>query len=577
MQVRFLHCFAKIVETVCSQQLPPGDSGIFKRQSLYWLGIISLLFLLGCTQPCRADAGVPMLAVMAVPMWGLLLVIIPLEAVVARRILSVPWSRCWQISAFANAVSTVAGMPLTWVLLTACEMALQFVMFQLHNSLHIGFPQVQFHGAGKFVFLLATFPWLYPFESDLYWMAPTAALLLLVPFFFASVWIEYFVARRFLQSQDRQSVMSWAWKANCASYMFMALITCALLSLSIVQHNQTASDEKHRSVDLVSADRLWQLSMERTTKQFEQIVVPPQAGPYRGLARRAVDNYYWDGRYQEESGHPEKAEKIWLSGVAMIDTESYQKSTNFENKYGDALNIIGSLASLYFKQGRFAEASPLYERMVRLEDEKLNHANPDEFLTTSYPLKLAVTYEKLAELDKADKFYQHVIAQSGKLRKTLKTDVIPTLIAYGDFCSRHQKFKEAEQLYVRAATTHAPNVYNGEEAPKTLAEFYMGRKQFDRAEQTLLAAMKEAREMPIEGEFPSDACLAPLALDLGKCYLETGNLAQAEHYIKVALRGYANLGDVARAYAILLEKRGDVEQAKVWRERAKLAEHAHVR
>jgi hypothetical protein len=46
-------------------------------------------------------------------------------------------------------------------------------------------------------------PWLIPYEDDLVWMVPAAALCLLVPFFFASVYIEYQVARRVLPTHAR--------------------------------------------------------------------------------------------------------------------------------------------------------------------------------------------------------------------------------------------------------------------------------------------------------------------------------------------------------------------------------------
>lgn len=53
--------------------------------------------------------------------------------------------------------------------------------------------------------------------------------------------------------------------------------------------------------------------------------------------------------------------------------------------------------------------------------------------------------------------------------------------------------------------------------------------------------------------------------DLGE---DTYYLKQAEHYLKIAMRGRGNLSDVARTYAKLLELKKDEQKSKAWMERA---------
>ena len=62
----------------------------------------------------HADTGVPMLALMAVPTWVSLLVIIPLEALIARKLIRSGWLDSLKLSSIANLISTVVGVPLTW-------------------------------------------------------------------------------------------------------------------------------------------------------------------------------------------------------------------------------------------------------------------------------------------------------------------------------------------------------------------------------------------------------------------------------------------------------------------------------
>src|SRR5262245_58063297 len=96
---------------------------IFSRR-FAWASCSAALLLAVSGSPARADVGVPMLLVMGVPMWASLIVIIPLEAWVARRVLNGDWPRSLRISAAANLVSTVVGVPLTWGLLFVVELGL---------------------------------------------------------------------------------------------------------------------------------------------------------------------------------------------------------------------------------------------------------------------------------------------------------------------------------------------------------------------------------------------------------------------------------------------------------------------
>lgn len=522
------------------------------------LFVPALLILLALISPppCLANAGVPMMALMAVPMWGLLIVIVPFEAFLAEKILSLPRLQAHKLSATANAVSTIAGVPLTWGALVGCEMLVSQTPLM----------KVQWDGPGKFIFFLITAPWLWPFGSDMYWMAPGAALLLLVPFFFASFWTEYFTGKMLFRDEDPKKIKLWAWKANCISYAFMFFITTIWLTVNIVNHQTRANNDEHRNVDQVSAERLWELAMQKPTSQRFHRDVPGHKERYKGRIHRPMEHYYWDARYELENGHQDKAEKILRDGLAVIDSADYQSKTSIDTKAGDSLNVTNELASLYFKQGRFADAIPVYERLVRLEDERLPSLVNDSFVISHYPEELAIAYQKVNKPQQAEKFYKHALSQKAKFAP--KDDRRALLIAYADFCNKQGRTEEAEKLYLTAAANRKDHNYPDDQNPQMiLAKFLAEKKQFSRAEEILLAEIQYQQAHDEFGEFPSDRFIAPMALQLGKLYLEQGKLEKAEHYIKLSMRG-TKLSDSAMSYSQLLKKKGEVEQAKAWQKRS---------
>jgi len=81
-------------------------------------------------------------------------------------------------------------------------------------------------------------PWLIPYEDKLYWMIPSAMLILLVPTFFMSVLVEQFFYRRSLQSLAPDANFSKAsWKFHLASYGFLFALGFILLAYALKTHH----------------------------------------------------------------------------------------------------------------------------------------------------------------------------------------------------------------------------------------------------------------------------------------------------------------------------------------------------
>lgn len=176
-----------------------------------------------------ADAGVPMIA-LAVP--AALLSIIPiivLEAWMSRRIPHLNRKRRLLGVAVANGFSTLAGWPLLWIAWAAIQI---FVIPGGRGCYGLD----TFWGALASVTLQAA--WLIPYEPDLYWMVPTASLVLLIPAFFVTVLIEGWVLRSGWPQVPVNERKRFVWKANLASYALLISIDLVWLAYSVLSHKK---------------------------------------------------------------------------------------------------------------------------------------------------------------------------------------------------------------------------------------------------------------------------------------------------------------------------------------------------
>jgi hypothetical protein len=161
----------------------------------------------------RADAGVPMLAVAWPAAWMVLLPVIAIEWIAARAVLRVPWQRALEVSAAANGLSTLVGIPLAWIVTFTMTAIPAYAADSLLR------PEIAFYFATP-----AAVTWLPPISKTTAWMIPAALAFLCIPFLLASVWIEASVARKMLPDAEVSVIRCWAWRANLASYG--AIVLC---------------------------------------------------------------------------------------------------------------------------------------------------------------------------------------------------------------------------------------------------------------------------------------------------------------------------------------------------------------
>lgn len=186
---------------------------------LWFWGLAALLL----APHAQADIGVPMVFI-TVP--GMVLALIPIvvvETFVMVRMLRTKLSATTGWVVTANLVSTLVGIPLTWGALLGLQ-----ILSKGTYAYGLGSP------LQRFLAVTWQAPWLIPYENDICWMMPVASLVLLVPFFFASAWVENKVISWFKRTPPKDQVKAAVWKANMASYALLALINVGWLAWSLM-------------------------------------------------------------------------------------------------------------------------------------------------------------------------------------------------------------------------------------------------------------------------------------------------------------------------------------------------------
>ena len=178
--------------------------------------------------PIIADVGVPMLVVQTPSLVITLPIVILIEALICAKSLNLPKKSALRAATIANLVSTIIGFPVLWFTLV-------FVQMLIGGG---GVPKLTEPWISIYS-VTAQAAWLIPYEAKLYWMVPTAMLVLLVPTFFMSVFIERFFYRRSLQAMAPDTdFRKISWNLHLASYGFLFIIGLVLLACSILTHSK---------------------------------------------------------------------------------------------------------------------------------------------------------------------------------------------------------------------------------------------------------------------------------------------------------------------------------------------------
>jgi hypothetical protein len=117
-------------------------------------------------------------------------------------------------------LSTLVGIPLAWLAMLAMEFAVMWPVSLAADKWHWKLDSPVFQVVGFAV----SAAWIAPFDT--YWSVPAAAALLLVPSFYASVWIERRVCYWSWPATDRAAIRRGVYLANLASYALLFVLAC---------------------------------------------------------------------------------------------------------------------------------------------------------------------------------------------------------------------------------------------------------------------------------------------------------------------------------------------------------------
>jgi hypothetical protein len=188
--------------------------------------------------PFFADAGVPMIFLTFPAMLMLLIPIIVIEGLLCKKWLGLTMWEAMKSNAVSNLVSTVVGVPVAWAIMLGVEFGAMGLATR-NNTLH------NWHSPlANVIFFFLSSAWIGSPEGNNVWIIPAATLVLLVPFFFASYGVEYFIVG-FMVGMPEGGPPNLAYprvriavrNANLITYGAMFVGTTVWLVMSLPRHN----------------------------------------------------------------------------------------------------------------------------------------------------------------------------------------------------------------------------------------------------------------------------------------------------------------------------------------------------
>jgi len=192
------------------------------KKMLKNIGTISA-FLLIVPSIASADAGVPMIFLTFPAMLFALIPIILIEAVIISKFLKIGFKKTVVPSGIANIATTILGFPLSWGLLLCLE------LLTTGGGCGPGFANL-----GKSVItVIVESAWICPWEDQLFWLIPVAAIICFIVAFFVSVFFEYLILKRIFKNFDKLLVKKTVWIVNLTSYALLIILSLVYLFFNI--------------------------------------------------------------------------------------------------------------------------------------------------------------------------------------------------------------------------------------------------------------------------------------------------------------------------------------------------------
>ena len=151
------------------------------------------------------------------------------------------------------------------------------------------------------------------------------------------------------------------------------------------------------------------------------------------------EHYMAEGAKAYQNGEETNAEMFYLAAL-----EGVRDTSPEDPRLAATLN---ALAVLYHTQRKYAQAEPLYERVVKLLEQSIGLDHPT--LATALN-NLAVVYEAQGKYAEAAPLYQRALALMERTLGPEHPNLAATLDNYADLLRKMQRDAEAETAEARA-------------------------------------------------------------------------------------------------------------------------------
>jgi tetratricopeptide (TPR) repeat protein len=229
--------------------------------------------------------------------------------------------------------------------------------------------------------------------------------------------------------------------------------------------------------------------------------------------------YYAQGRYAE-------AEPLYLRGLKI-----YERILGPEHLH--TVRNLNNLASLYAAQGRYNEAEPLYRRTLAIHEQTLGAEHPD---TAGSLNNLAELYLQMGKYTEAEPLMQKALIIYEQFSGPDHPNTAASLNNLAELYCQQGKYSKAEPLYLRALTICEQLL--GRDHPDTatslnnLAGLYLQLRDYVKAEALYLRA-SAIYEQLLDPNHPD---IATSLNNLAGLYCEQEEYAKAQPLLDRALK-----------------------------------------
>ena len=169
-----------------------------------------------------ADGGVPMLYWNMLAIVAAIVPIVLIQSYSAKKMLGVSISKAIGPISASNFMSLLVVFPALWICWLSAQ---QLVGGDVSHSLTTWWK--------KLYAVTVQAPWLTHSGRDLLWMVPAAAIVMLIPAFFLSVWSERIVLQWFWKNEEKSRLTKFSFMAHVPSYAMLVFFWCVFGAYSM--------------------------------------------------------------------------------------------------------------------------------------------------------------------------------------------------------------------------------------------------------------------------------------------------------------------------------------------------------